>query len=197
MEFIEAIKKHREDIYLWNAITNYLAMDPDGRVFGYEKKPIPGCLGWSVEGEINSTDGCGCRFELDTNEIDSAWSVCIITREQYEAALAASKPEWDGEYPIPAGTEVEVHFDGDDSRVWTRFRVEFMAGEIVVLHDYRIDDVDAYKHKTLSFRPIRSKADKQRDLIISKIEKAYKDCPHSDAVPQAIYEAIAEHIRID
>jgi hypothetical protein len=49
----------------------------------------------------------------------------------------------------------------------------------------------------IQFRPIRSEEDKQRDIIISKIEKAYKDCPHSDAVPQAIYEAIAEHIRID
>lgn len=83
----------------------------------------------------------------------------IVTREQYEAALAASKPQWNGKFPIPAGTDVEVHFDGDDSRAWTLFRVEYMAGEVVVLRDYRIDGVDAYKQRTLSFRPIHSEAD--------------------------------------
>lgn len=132
-----------------------------------------------------------------------------VTREQYEAALAASKPEWDGEFPIPAGTEVEVHFDGDDSRVWTKFRVEYMAGDIVVLHDYRIDNVEAYKHKILSFRPIHSEEDKKRDasiqemieLIDSLVGERANPVHGKKAVAEKFYDAMAAgkipHIRID
>ena len=110
-----------------------------------------------------------------------ARAICITPTEpcqretvkfsEYEAALAASKTEWDGAFPIPAGTEVEVHFEGDDSRVWTQFRVEYMRGEIVVLYDYRIDNVDAYNNKTLNFRPIHSEADKKRDEIIEALRE--------------------------
>ncbi|WP_159109573.1 hypothetical protein [Enterobacter asburiae] len=99
--------------------------------------------------------------------------------------------EWDGSYPIPSGTEVEVHFEGDDSRVWTRFRVEYMAGEIVVLHDYRIDNVDAYKQKTLSFRPIRSEADKKRDAAVSAIDAICLLVRDPSTTATAIYDAIA------
>lgn len=127
----------------------------------------------------------------------------IVTRKQYEAALAASKSQWDGKFPIPPGTDVEVHFDGDDSRVWTLFRVEYMAGEVVVLHDYRIDCVDAYKQRTLSFRPIRSEADKKRAkgvIALSRVDTLaapfeYGD-KHSDGSLVApfwyeLYDAIA------
>lgn len=128
----------------------------------------------------------------------------IVTREQYEAALTASKTEWDGAFPIPAGTEVEVHFEGDDSRVWTQFRVEYMRGEIIVLYDYRIDSVDAYNNKTLNFRPIHSEEDKKRDEVIASIKAMlmydYGDDPRlNDAV--ILYDAIADgkipHVHID
>lgn len=94
----------------------------------------------------------------------------IVTYWQYKAALAASqKPAWNGEFPIPSGTDVDVHFDGDDSRVWTQFRVEYMKGEIVVLYDYRTDNVDAYKQRTLSFRPLRTESEKKRDAFINAV----------------------------
>ncbi|MBU9823128.1 hypothetical protein J1782_24870 [Rahnella sp. BCC 1045] len=82
--------------------------------------------------------------------------------------LIISKPSqvWDGEYPIPAGVNVEVHFECDDSRVWTEFRVEYMRGDVVVLHDYRSDNVESYSNARLSFRPIRSPEDVARDEAI-------------------------------
>lgn len=116
-----------------------------------------------------------------------------VKPEDFTVIAAREKiAEWDGNYPIPAGTEVEVHFEGDDSRVWTRFRVEYMAGEIVVLHDYRIDNVDAYKQKTLSFRPIRSEADKKRDDAVEAMV-SHKDnpVPPGENYYHAIYDAIA------
>lgn len=118
-------------------------------------------------------------------------SSCFVTREQYEAALAASTPEWDGRFPIPAGTDVEVYFDGDDCRVWTRFRVEFMAGDVVVLHDYRVDDVDAYKQRNLSFRPIRSEADKKREAAIANMDVVLLMVKDRSKTSNEIYDAIA------
>lgn len=146
----------------------------------------------------------GSWINFFSNHLADDSSTSIITREQYESALAASKKGWNGAFPIPAGTEVEVHFEGDDSRVWTQFRVEYMRGEIVVLYDYRIDSVDAYNNKTLNFRPIHSEADKKRDEVIASIKTMlmynYGDDPRlNDAI--ILYEAIAAgkipHIRID
>lgn len=107
---------------------------------------------------------------------------------------------WDGAFPIPAGTEVEVHFEGDDSRVWTQFRVEYMRGEIVVLYDYRIDSVDAYNNKTLIFRPIHSEEDKKRDEIIEALREGLGHAHGLFDIMQ-IYHLLNNgkipHIRID
>ena len=122
-----------------------------------------------------------------------------VTREQYEAALAASKTEWDGEGLPPVGCECEYETNGYGIK---KVRVECITMDGIAFtwlgEDQRFRGLDRINaSQAHRFRPIRSEEDKQRDIIISKIEKAYKDCPHSDAVPQAIYEAIAEHIRID
>lgn len=45
-----------------------------------------------------------------------------------------------------------------------------MCGEVVVLHDYRIDDVDAYRHKTLSFRPAITEEEKKRTALIETVD---------------------------
>ncbi|MCK7230940.1 hypothetical protein L8P23_02225 [Enterobacter roggenkampii] len=116
-----------------------------------------------------------------------------VTLEQYEAALSASKPEWDGEGLPPVGIEAEVSVDG--GRTWCLYKAtsEHNGMRLVEIENF----TEEFQSSNWTFRPIRSEAEKKRDSIISMIEKAYKDCPHSDAVPQAIYEAIAEHIRID
>ncbi|NWC63691.1 hypothetical protein [Cedecea sp. P7760] len=162
-------------------------------------KELPKRGGWPsenihalVQGRTGNIYRAGGGSSLLGFALADDWELAEVTREQYEAALVASKkPEWDGDYPIPAGTEVEVHFEGDDSRVWTRFRVEYMAGEIVVLHDYRIDNVDAYKHKTLSFRPIRSEADRKRDLAVSAMADICRNSASNAHSAELIYDVIA------
>ncbi|CZY60503.1 Uncharacterised protein [Enterobacter hormaechei] len=165
-----------------------LVVDAYGRKYFTDIFPEPGGKYWSALSS-HGTWGGGVKPEA---------FIVIAVREK----LAV----WNGEFPIPVGTEVEVHFDGDDSRVWTQFRVEYMAGEIVVLHDHRIDNVDAYKHKTLSFRPIRSEADKKRyEVAKGLIEYLDKetDIDNVFSIKDVIgfYDAIATgkipHIRID
>ncbi|HAJ6812202.1 hypothetical protein [Escherichia coli] len=111
------------------------------------------------------------RWSKESNEfISVTYGDETVTKSQYEVAISGHKKPWNGQFPIPPGTEVEVHFDGDDSRVWTPFRVEYMCGEVVVLHDYRIDDVDAYRHKTLSFRPAITEEEKKRAALKEAVD---------------------------
>lgn len=109
------------------------------------------------------------------------------------------KPEWDGEGLPPVGCECEALYDSGRGE-WFLAKILAHDNGAVIGRWLEGDGIYSLLDYSLphgSFRPIRSEADKKRDIIISKIEKAYIDCPHSDAVPQVIYEAIAEHIRID
>lgn len=139
----------------------------------------------------------GQKMDGTLYSVDSeVWALELYpTTDKEDSALV-----WGGEFPIPAGTEVEVHFEGDDSRVWTQFRVEYMRGEIVVLYDYRIDSVDAYNNKRLNFRPIHSEADKKRDETIKALKFSF-GAFDVNGLADMVYHAIAAgkipHIRID
>lgn len=178
------IKGDWKDFYEAPDEAMILVVDAYGRKYFTDIFPEPGGKYWSALSS-HGTWGNGVNPEAFT---------VMAVREKLDV--------WDGNFPIPAGTEVEVHFDGDDSRVWTQFRVEYMAGEVVVLHDYRIDNVDAYKHKTLSFRPVRSESDKKRNEAVEAMIK-HEDDPIdvTENYYHAIYDAIAAgkipHIRID
>lgn len=98
-------------------------------------------------------------------------------------------PVWNGEGLPPVGCECECQFRGG----WQKCTILFSGKQIVVA---MVDDDEyPFESKGSLFRPIRSEAERKRDAIISIIDKAYKECPHREAVPHAIYEAIAEHIR--
>lgn len=170
------------------------AQDKNGEVCFYTKGKIHlARYGmWSIPVDSEATHDGESRV---VTSLADDYAETIITREQYEAALAASKTEWDGYGLPPVGCECE--FNAYD-RGWEKCVVLCVSEYTVLLRTDRASDPEeAFIPGDIEFRPIRSEADKKRGSIISKIEKAYKDCPHSDAVPQAIYEAIAEHIRID
>ena len=85
-----------------------------------------------------------------------------VTRDQYEAALAAAQqPVWNGEGLPPVGCECERSWVGDK---WLNCRVLFIGEEIVVV---KIPTREAaYRLSEVTFRPIRSEADKKRDEVI-------------------------------
>lgn len=107
---------------LFGVRTKYLAMDPDGRVYGYTEMPTAGVIGWSVPGNLYSTDGRGCLIQIDRDDVDGQWQSAIITREQYESALAAKNEGWiewgGGECPVNPSEMVDVIF-GRGGRVST------------------------------------------------------------------------------
>lgn len=193
MTLLELLVKELPKRGGWPEGAHYAAQDDDGSIYTFERAPEIDCGEW-IDADDSSpafVSKIGC-FNLASDQHEA-----IITRQQYEAALAASqKVEWDGSYPIKPGTDVEVHFDGDDSRVWTEFRVEYMRGDVVVLYDYHCDDVGAYSNECLNFRPIRCEADKKRKETIDLMDKRFKEVlaagsTEAMAIFATVYDTIA------
>lgn len=127
-----------------------------------------------------------------------------VTRGQYEAAIAASKAEWDGEGLPPVGCECEYEtkFDG-----WQPVRIELIKSEGIAFtwlaNSQPYNGLDCVGvQKSGSFRPISSEADKKRDEIILQMSHSLRA---NGAVTEEqlcrLYSDIASgyipHIRID
>lgn len=71
-----------------------------------------GIVGWRVDNHLYSTDGRGCRIELNRDDVDETLAECLISREQYEAALAAKNEGWiewgGGKCPVDTKTLVDI-----------------------------------------------------------------------------------------
>lgn len=126
-----------------------------------------------------------------------------VTREQYEAALAASKTEWDGYGLPPVGVECE--FKANDG--------SWGIGTVLCVGKNRIfwlchEDGDEYTSEVSprEFRPIRSEADKKKEDVEKSIADALfrdGDFAYVEALRLStfVYGAISRneipHIRID
>lgn len=112
----------------------------------------------------------------------------IVTRNQYESALAVSqKPEWNGEGLPPVGCECEVKRAFD----WVKCKILFISDTHVVL---MADEECCWNTCACQFRPLRTEAEKKRDAAVEKIKELlmfdYGDDPRvNDAT--FIYDAIA------
>ncbi|HBN6008656.1 TPA: hypothetical protein L3I95_003697 [Enterobacter cloacae] len=130
-----------------------------------------------------------------------------VTREQYEAALAASKPEWDGEGLPPVGMEIEYKFTK------VNYRTDFSRGKVLAygMHNVFMEHLSSKNEfiqplDKIEFRPIRSEADKKREAVEKAIADAlFKDgdFDYAEALRLStfVYRAISRneipHIRID
>lgn len=117
-----------------------------------------------------------------------------VTREQYEAALAAAQqPVWNGEGLPPVGCECEI------ASSTQYLNISHPAGAIVKIYSHFTDDrgvelaafVDAAGKvggvcTSKCFRPIRSEADKKRDEIYLALAYYTNQADAAD-----IYDAIA------
>lgn len=184
----------------WPEGADFVAQDGrDGRIkFG--RNPIDVCLAsnwnnevWQGEWHFNS------KYDFICHDVSSDWRG-ITSREQYEAALAASKTEWDGEGLPPVGTVCEGQFPRHPG-------IQFEWQECLVLYVFKREcAVKAQGTSTLhycdEFRPIRSEADKKRDAAVESMFYTLPlDVMLGKDVREAIYDAIAAgkipHIRID
>lgn len=97
----------------------------------------------------------------------------IVTREQYEAALAASKTEWDGNGLPPIGCECQYETNGYGIK---KVRVECITKDGIAftwicggVEFSGLDCINISQAYRLS--PIHSEADKKRDEIIEALRE--------------------------
>ncbi|EFQ9579857.1 hypothetical protein H0J91_004545 [Salmonella enterica] len=117
---------------------------------------------------------------------------CIVSRKQYESALAESqKPAWDGEGVPPAGCECEFISNGTS---WGKVKVIGFDGEKIVIRP----SGEIYYAITPSnkdvFIPFRTEAERKHEAVLESIcavlEMVAQDYKREDEA-KLIYEAIA------
>ncbi|MFP2377806.1 hypothetical protein ACLEUY_16910 [Enterobacter ludwigii] len=95
-----------------------------------------------------------------------------INKKQYESALAAIAPEWDGEGLPPVGVNAEVFFAVDTEPKWHSFLAKFI-GENHVIALVGLEEISYKKDELLTsdvkFAPLRSEWDRKRDEITQSI----------------------------
>lgn len=132
----------------------------------------------------------------------------VVTREQYEATLAASKPEWDGQGLPPSGVEFEYlrgNFGADEGK-WVRCTMKYAGDKFCIVH-LEGEGESWLKHEGTKIRPIRSEADKKKEEAIKAIFDTLaqydnlKGCHTYEGKADYMFSAIAAgkipHIRID
>lgn len=123
--------------------------------------------------------------------LSPAWEGKKQDGEEYHVAEKAWRfePIWDGNGLPPVGCECERSWAGDK---WLNCRVLFIGEEIVVV---KIPTREAaYRLSEVTFRPVRSEADKKREAAINAILDDMRTIPcdldFRDEVA-VIYDAIA------
>ncbi|EPY2898792.1 hypothetical protein ACXDBF_001592 [Cronobacter sakazakii] len=113
-------------------------------------------------------------FDDEKFEIVDEWREARVTREQYEAALAAAQqPAWDGEGLPPVGCKCEALYDPRES-MWFRVIIIAHDGPSVIgrwLEGYKDNQLLEYSSPN-RFRTIRSEADKKRAAGVTALAKA-------------------------
>lgn len=195
MKLIDILLRHKDAIAERGEATNYFAMDPDGRVFGYQAMPEPDIMGWSVPGIKNSTDGFGCLVQINPIDVLEGWQECIVTLKQYETALAAIEQGWNGEGMPPVGCKCE--WQDKNTKQWVEVLVVYASEWVTVIRENKTVDpvelaIENYGDDArCQFRPIRSEADKKRTEAIHIIADLCRDSASNGHSGQLVYDAIA------
>ena len=117
-----------------------------------------------------------------------------VTLEQYESALAASQPQWNGDGLPPVGCRVEANYGGE----WVEATVAYTdrpdtLGDAVSWKEALVFDCKTTRpFWSDEFRPIRSEEDKKRDEALNAMA-AY--CTPEDLCT-AIFAGKIPHIQI-
>lgn len=174
----------------WPERACFIACDSDGTVDSYRNEPEKddNGLSWRDSG------GLGYFTRLfSSRAID--WEYAIITREQYEAALAASQQvEWNGEGLPPVGCECEYQSESDG---WVECEV-LMYHKTVVILETPISggSLTVARLDGANFRAAPTVADKRREEFATSLcshldDLTDWDSPACKVHALAIYDAIA------
>lgn len=154
-----------------------------------------------VDGEIYFDSSCGKRvgyrngdiyLPIVGNGLDE-----VITRDQYEAAIEAQQPAWNGE-GLPT-TGVKCEWQDYNTKKWIPVRVVYSSEWVTIISEDKDDDaielaIENYGDKgRRKFRTVRTEADSKRDEVINAIALAYDKQDNSGNYRAAtgVYEDIA------
>ncbi|HHA1718970.1 TPA: hypothetical protein ACOEGC_004668 [Enterobacter kobei] len=176
------------------------AQDKNGEVCFYTKGKIHlvryGM--WSIPGDSEATHDGESRV---VTSLADDYAETIVTCDEYESALAASKPEWSGNGLPPVGMEIEYKFTK------VNYRTDFSRGKVLAygMHNVFMEHWSSKNEfiqplDKIEFRPIRSEEDKKRDEIIEAL-KEWLGHAHGLYDLMQIYHLLNNgkipHIRID
>ncbi|HDT4928238.1 TPA: hypothetical protein QHR04_002189 [Enterobacter kobei] len=113
----------------------------------------------------------------------------LVTREQYESALAASKPEWNGEGIPPVGTVCEYTKQSLTVKEWTECTIDYVGSSFIVYRDCYGVELTGIKGD-IKFRPVRSEADKKKEEAVFAIAELCRDSASNGHSAELIYDAI-------
>lgn len=126
-----------------------------------------------------------------------------VTREQYEAALTARKPEWNGEGLPPVGCRIEYTCKQPDTGHPAIEAGKWYGGTIIAYYGEGVWTSDnGIRHLSNTiFRPLHSEEYNKRYAAIEALFEILDDGVSTSQDSIDIYEAIAAgkipHIRID
>lgn len=146
---------------------------------------------WFVDSDSRNDNSKWIFFE-GKNDIADDCNSAIVTRAQYESALAASqKPAWNGEGLPPVGCECEYQYKVHGSE-WCRFECVAVDGKAVF--GWSNNTPIALQSNTHNFRPLRTEAERKHEAVLESIfavlEMVAQDYKREDEA-KLIYEAIA------
>lgn len=117
---------------------------------------------------------------------------CMITRDLYESALAASqKPAWNGEGLPPSGVECEARLRCNDGE-WFFFRC--VGVDCGVAFGWAGKEAVTLGKGSYEFRPLRTESEKKRDAFINAVLDDMRVIPCDLSLRDevaVIYDAIA------
>lgn len=131
---------------------------------------------WADSGTTRANKGYGVRI-LGDFEVAEDFSSSIISREQYEAALAASKqPVWDGEGLPPIGCICEALAPSRKGDPWSWQRVKVVeAGIDGAEKECLVYNIETTRPSWVDeFRPIRTEAERKREEVIKHISHSLR-----------------------
>lgn len=188
MKLIDILVRELPERGGWPETASTATQDSDGEICFSSGGKHEYCIA-SWKGGKWTGDGFMAEHAID-------YEISIISREQYEAALAASKPEWDGEGLPPVGCCVEANYGG----VWVKATVAYTEPP------EKYSAVDTWKEAlvfdcnttrpfwTDEFRPIRSEADKKRENLAKALHIAAGAAPIEVAGIGPLYLELADKI---
>lgn len=177
MKLIELlVKKYKEEGWEWPDGYSYIAQDSlesashPGVVFAYEKPPLKRHSYWVAD----NPSGHGKKV-MRSDIVAEDCQDESVTRDQYEAALAAAQqPVWNGEGLPPAGCECEfIKRPPNTFSTWAKGVVMYVSDCTVVIKTEAPDEL-VFHPADFKFRPLCTEAERKREKIISSISHSLR-----------------------